>query len=144
MEDLTPPLMRTVRELRWRIASGLSMREALRLHLETATGSLAQDMREWWTLKARERDLARPAAFRGHLRGALLETVERGLAGQPVLEPLQALEQEIERAAHDELARHLAALPFRLLIPLLLFQFPAFLILLLGPLLRELGSAMGA
>lgn len=43
MEDPTPPLMRTVRELRWRIASGLSMREALRLHLESASGPLAQE-----------------------------------------------------------------------------------------------------
>ena len=143
MEDLTPPLLLMVRELRWRVASGLSMREAVRLHLESAPGQLADELREWWVLRARDRATTPPPSYRSHLRRAVIELIERGLAGQPTLEHLRALESEIENAAHDELSAHIAALPFRVLLPLLMFQFPAFLILLLGPLLRELGEKMG-
>jgi hypothetical protein len=34
-------------------------------------------------------------------------------------------------------------LPFKVLIPMLLFQFPAYLLLLLGPVLRELTQQIG-
>lgn len=58
--------------------------------------------------------------------------------GQPVLDHLAALEDEITKAADAELDIHISTLPFKMLIPLLLFQFPAYLVLLLGPALREL------
>ena len=143
MEGLTPPLLETVRELRWRISTGLSMREALRLHLESGRGQLVHGLREWWALKSHERGGRPPAIFHSHLRSSVLDVIERGLAGQPVAEHLRVLEEEIERAADDELSSHIAALPFRVLLPLLFLQFPAFLLLLLGPLLRELGEKMG-
>jgi hypothetical protein len=143
MEGLTPPLLHTIRELRWRISTGLSMREALRLHLESSSTTLAHDLREWWALKVHERNPPPPPTFSTPLRRAVLDVIERGLAGQPSLEHLQALEEEVERAAQNELDAHISSLPFKVLLPLLLFQFPAFLILLLGPLLRELNEKMG-
>ena len=143
MEGLTPPLMHTVRALRWRISTGLSMREALRLHLESSTSMLAHDLREWWALKAHDRNPPPPPTFSSPLRRAVLDVIERGLDGQPSLEHLHSLEEEVERAAQHELDEHVNSLPFKVLLPLLLFQFPAFLILLLGPLLRELNEKMG-
>lgn len=142
MEDLTPPLLTAVREIRWRISSGRSMREAMRMHLDRTHNSFAQTLREWWTLKAQ----GRPAGlekFKTHYQRAFLSLVDRGCAGQPTLEHLTALETEIERAAESELELHVATLPFKMLVPLLLFQFPAYLILLLGPVLRELTRQMG-
>jgi hypothetical protein len=70
--------------------------------------------------------------------------VERGCNGQPVIEYLEGLEKEIDFASHAELDLHISTLQFKALIPLLLFQFPAYLVLLLGPLLRELQNQLVA
>lgn len=142
MEDLTPPLLSAVREVRWRIGSGRSMKEAVSLYLETAANEFAVRLREWWTLKQQGRESS-ANSFPTHLQQAFLHLIERGLAGQPVLEALTALENEVDSAAQNELELFLAALPFKVLLPMLAFQFPAYMILLLGPMLRELGRQMG-
>ena len=75
---------------------------------------------------------------------ALWDLVDRGLAGEPISSALLALHDEVARAARAELELHVATLPFKMLIPLLLFQFPAHLLLLLGPMLRDLTRSLGA
>lgn len=142
MEDLIPPLLTAVREVRWRIASGRSMKEAVRLHLEQAHSPFAHRLREWWALKAQGRE-NQAKHFKTHYQKAFLNLIERGCAGQPTLDHLTALEDEIAKAAEAELELHIATLPFKMLIPLLIFQFPAYVILLLGPALRELTRQMG-
>lgn len=139
METLTPPLLGATRELRWQLGAGRSMREALRRYLETAHDDVAAELRERST-----RQGAGSIAVGGSpYRRALWDLIERGCAGQPVLEPLTALEEEIEAAALAELDAHVSSLPFKVLLPLLFLQFPAHLILLLGPMLREVRSALG-
>jgi hypothetical protein len=71
-------------------------------------------------------------------RRALGEIVVSGLRGQPVLLHLEELRGEIEKACEIEIKRRLELLPMKMLVPLLLFQFPAFLLLLFGPLLGRL------
>ncbi|MEN0059151.1 MAG: hypothetical protein AAGB31_09985, partial [Bdellovibrio sp.] len=56
---------------------------------------------------------------------------------------LNRLEEEIIEACREEMAERLAQLPFILLVPLLLFQFPAFLLLLFGPLLNNFFHSLG-
>ena len=144
MEDLTPPLLTALRELRWRISSGRSMKESLRLYLDENTSPFSHHLREWWALKSQDRPTTALAPlFTSHYQKSALLLIERGLAGQPTLDHLCALEDEVELAAAFELEAHLQTLPFKVLIPLLLFQFPAYLILLLGPLLRDLQTQMG-
>lgn len=142
MENLTPPLLHAIREVRWAMQTGKAIKEAVQMYLSGAQNDLAAQLREFWVRKwqsgARE-----PFTFANHYRQAFWDLIERGCAGQPVMEGLTALESEVERAAQAEVDAHLAALPFKVLFPLLLFQFPAYLILLLGPLLRELSRQMG-
>ena len=76
-------------------------------------------------------------------RQTLLELLERGLAGEAIYQHLLQLEIEIIEACQDEMNEKLARLPFILLIPLLLFQFPAFLLLLFGPLLQNFFHSLG-
>ena len=52
--------------------------------------------------------------------------------------------REVEAAAELELQAHVAQLPLKVLLPLLFFQFPAYLLLLLGPVLRELSRSLGS
>lgn len=142
MEDLTPPLLNAIREVRWRLLTGRSMKESVLLYLDTAGDEFAARLREWWALTTQGRAPG-DSAFPTHLQKAFLNLLERGLSGQPTLEHLSALESEVEDAAESELELFLAALPFKVLLPLLIFQFPAYLILLLGPLLRDLTRQMG-
>ena len=120
------------------------MREAIRLYFDDASSPFSHRLREWWALKIQDRLPKNHAqVFSSHYQRAFVDLIQRGCAGQPTLDHLSALEDEIEKAAQAELELHIATLPFKVLIPLLLFQFPAFLILLLGPLLRELAHQLG-
>ncbi len=140
MEDLTPPLLHAVREVRWHMNSGKAMKESLQCYLDGTLDSFSLELRRNWILKQKGGSIPQ---LRSHLAQSFWNLVERGLAGQPAHEALGVLEIEVERAAERELDEHLAALPFKVLIPLLLFQFPAYLLLLLGPMLRELTRQMG-
>ncbi len=77
-------------------------------------------------------------------RNILLQTLERGLKGEPIYGFLGELETEIIKACEHSLSQSLGRLPFILLVPLLLFQLPAFMILLFGPILSRFLEAMGA
>lgn len=81
--------------------------------------------------------------FASHWQEAFWELLERGCGGQPISEALLQLQEEVEKAVDHELELHIAGLPFKALVPLLLFQFPAFLLLLLGPIVRELQRSLG-
>lgn len=76
-------------------------------------------------------------------RRVLMHTLERGLNGEPIYNYLVSLEEEIIKACETSLSSSLGRLPFLLLIPLLLFQLPAFLALLFGPLLSQFFEALG-
>jgi len=141
MENLTPPLLVAVRELRWSISNGNAMKEALQSYLDGAHDALALELRRQLIRKMQG---ALRLKFSSYREQALWDLIERGMAGQPTLEALQALEAEVEQAAQSEIDAHLAELPFRVLIPLILFQFPAYLLLLLGPMLRSLSQQMGS
>jgi len=144
MESLTPPVLNLARELHWRIRTGHSMRESVRSALAQDSSAYARRLREWWELQAQNSKHIDPKSyFSSPYQIALADLISRGCAGQPTSETLSSLCDEIENAANDEIETHINSLPFKLLIPLLLFQFPAFLILLIGPLLRELQHQMG-
>lgn len=142
MESVTPPLISAIQEIRWSILAGHSAKESVRLYIEGG-GEMAAELRERWVLRANPSSAATARPFKSHYRRALWELIERGCSGQPVLEALSGLQEEAARAAQAELDHHLSVLPFKVLIPLLLFQFPAHLILLLGPLLRDLNRQFG-
>ncbi len=144
MEHLIPPPLQFARELHWRLLSGQSMRESMRLCLESSPSSFAALLGEWWGQYLRDVTSApNLKLFPTRHQEALIDLILRGACCQPTTEALAALCLEMETAAAAELEEHIGKLPFKLLIPLLLFYFPAFLILLLGPLLRELQQQMG-
>ena len=76
-------------------------------------------------------------AIKGPHRRALAELLCAGLAGQSILSQLNELRDELVRASEIELKAYVDLLPLKMLVPLLLFQFPAFLTLLFGPLLSK-------
>lgn len=65
-----------------------------------------------------------------------LEILSQGLLGHSIYERIKAFEEEVIEVCKDEFQRELDKLPYVLMIPLLLFMFPAYLLLLLGPILN--------
>ena len=145
MESLIPPLLTAIQSLRLSIGAGRSPKDAFRTYLDENNDGLAAEYRELWL--ARQADVPAdrwPRGPRGVYARALWDLAQRGFAGEPILHALVALDDEVARAARAELELHVSTLPFKMLIPLMLFQFPAHLLLLLGPILRDLTQTMGA
>ncbi len=76
-------------------------------------------------------------------RRALLELVASGLKGVPIANSLRELEIEVTRACENELEAFISALPMKTMLSLMLIQFPAFLILVFGPILTEMLRGFG-
>lgn len=70
-------------------------------------------------------------------RLGLLRVLYAGLAGEPIVQRLRELEIEIKLACDEEVDQFVSSLPLKGLLPILLIQFPAFLLLLFGPLIKE-------
>ncbi len=77
--------------------------------------------------------LLRDSKFR--LRRQLWVLLEKSRAGEPILPFLLALEEDAIAAFEEKAEQQTRKLPFLMLLPLLFFQFPAFGLLILGPLL---------
>ncbi len=144
MENLNPPLLQAIREVKWCMQTGKSMNEAVQYYLSDVQDEFSARLRKYWILRNQASSTPQDAVeWPTYYQRAFWSLVERGARGEPSLEALSALEVEVERAAQSELDEHLAVLPFKVLVPLLFFQFPAYLLLLLGPLLRELQRQLG-
>ncbi len=76
------------------------------------------------------------------LQKALLNLLQRGLKGESIYQQLVSLEEEVLEACQIEIQAFLLKLPVLMLIPMLLFQFPAFMILLFGPIVGQILTAL--
>jgi hypothetical protein len=145
MECLMPTCLSAIREIRWQMENGNSVRESIKAFTGQVHNEFADELRSWLQLRqSGETSHMSSTAFQSPQRRALISLLDRGLQGQPILESLKALEEEVLRAAMSELDGHIARLPFLSMIPLFLFQFPAYLLLLLGPLLSDLLKNLGS
>jgi hypothetical protein len=120
------------------LESGTSVRLAVKNYLLKHQNDFAADLVSWFENTQREQK--RPSNAKNPHRQALFDVLDLALQGGSVLPHLYELENEFKFACEQNLEDHLAKLPYKLMIPLLLFQFPAFLVLILGPLLSQLIS----
>lgn len=71
-------------------------------------------------------------------RRLVLDIIWRGLKGETILKHLPQLEFELELKSHERLDHFLKTLPIKVLLVVILFHFPALLILSLIPILNQL------
>jgi hypothetical protein len=141
MEGLAPPLKCLI-EIQSTMSNGESVRQGLMQYLQSASpkDGFATEVRTFLHLWEQGRDWR--ARIASHVaspyRRALLELIASALAGQSILPQLADLKVDMTEACEQDIRHHLELLPLKMLIPLLIFQFPAFLLLLFGPLLRNL------
>ncbi|MBX2988200.1 MAG: hypothetical protein KF802_09905 [Bdellovibrionaceae bacterium] len=139
MEGLNPALNLAL-TVRRSLEGGESTRAGLQAFAREK-GELAVFCRRW--LERRDRGADHMALLRelpSMHRRTLFIVFERGLRGEPIHEALCDAEKEVLEACRLEMDRHLALLPFRMMIPLLLFLFPAVLLLILAPFLDILST----
>lgn len=143
MEHIAPPLQ-LIADVKRAIESGSSVRSGVLSYIQASRDAFSKDVSKW--LSWREQ------GFESHLlaqkqssqyRRTLLELLERGIRGESIYQYLLQLEVETIEACDDEISRKITKLPFLLLVPLLLMQFPAFLLLLFGPLLENFFHSLG-
>lgn len=138
MDDLTPPFLRILRELIFLLESGDSMSVSLPKTMAVGHGEFLANLNHAWALKRQAHPIDIKTIFKNPYYEIFWELVERGLSAQPVVPSLKHLLEEAESLSRADLERHISLLPFKALVPLLFFQFPAFLVLMIGPLLRGL------
>lgn len=136
MENIAPPL-RLVMSLRRSIENGDSMASALRKYLGQSEDDLTSEitkllLQQPLTSEDREKHSFSPC------REALFTVIQSGLAGQSVFAPLVQLEKEILALSYIDIEKTIQKIPLQLIWPVLFMQFPAYLMLLLGPLLDYL------
>lgn len=137
MESLAPPL-KLCFEVRLAMECGHALPTALRQILPSIEIEFRQDVIRLLYYFEQHGDV-RGVAFESTslYRKSLLAILSAGLMREPIGQRLQDLESELAFACEEQIDEFVAALPLKGLIPTLLVQFPAFFILLFGPLLRE-------
>jgi len=142
VENIAPPLEMLL-SVRWSLEKGDSVRAAILTYIDEISDSRwKEDVLLWWSLCNMRGDTQSAHQRQKSLyRRTLLQTLEQGLAGASIYQQICQLEEETCQACEDEIERYSALLSIRALIPLLFFQFPAFFVLLLGPLLATVLEA---
>lgn len=133
MEYLAPSL-EFLRKLQAEMKSGKALSLILPELLSHQHTDFHKRMRQWWF---HYQNGHRRPEFSTHYQRALVTIIESGLSGAPIFEHLEELEEEVAEELKRQIDAHLESLPFKLLLPLVLLFFPAFIILLFGPLLNQ-------
>ena len=141
MVYLAPPL-KALLEIRLQIEHGVSVPQAIRVYVQRyKEDSFSKELAFWLFAKEAGKNYSKEV-FNTPYRKHLLELLSRGLRGEPILSALSDFEQNLIFASYEDMEQYLQKLPFLSLIPLMLFAFPAFFLLLAGPLLLDLLSAL--
>jgi len=142
MEGLNP-LLHLLIQVRLGLERGDALKTVLKEYLNRYQTEMTPALQEWVSHLEQGRSSSTELRFwnTSH-RQALLMTFHRGIRGESILPALIALEQDVFAACEEELERRAALLPLQCLVPLLLFQFPALMILILGPILSQLMASL--
>lgn len=143
MEDLAPPFVLAT-EIRRGLENGEHVRIAVKKFLDGKKSDFHSVVLKWFLLVERgEKTDLLLATVQSPYRRSLLSLCEKSFKGASISNPLKDLEEEIANATQAEVDAFISKLPLLALIPLLLFQFPAFMLLLVGPILSEAMMTLG-
>lgn len=142
MEYLAPPL-KMLLHVQLKIKSGISVQSAIQSYVQDNLDCpLAKQTEFWLFCHQTGKTFNTKELSKKIYRRALIDIFERGLKGEPILSILQEFQEELKDISKQNLDQQIQKLPFLTLIPLFVFQVPAFLLLLLGPILLNLSSQL--
>jgi hypothetical protein len=146
MENLIPPSLSFVRDVRNALEDGSSLKSGIEIFLARGLNwEFRNHVIQWWAFQFQTSAESVPplqVKLPPHV-DLLLELLESGMRGASVSSPLARLEEEIFRLTQDEIQMEIDLMPYRFMIPTLLFFFPALMCLLVGPVLSEVLEVLG-
>ncbi|MCB0412889.1 MAG: hypothetical protein KDD50_01055 [Bdellovibrionales bacterium] len=143
LENLAPPLV-LLYEIKLSLARGDSIHSCLKHYFSENHDEYSNLVLKWYHLRERDVELSYQLlkSIKSPYRRALLDLIEISLIGGSIFDYIEALEREILSACHSEIKEYLDILPLKTLLPLLLFQFPAYLLLMIGPMMNSLSESL--
>ncbi len=140
MENIAPPLQLLI-EVRFAMEKGIPVKKAILAYIDQdPTDRWRSELATWLRLaennKPSELSQSRMSITRKHC----LEVLFRGIKGEAIYSQICSLEEEVFKSSQLELDEFIATLPIKSLIPLLFLQFPALILMLIGPLLSSFFS----
>lgn len=144
MDDLAQPYV-FVETLRYCLESGESLMAIIKRYTKETHGEFSLTVAEWFERSQLERYVA--GDFQKTLplyRKSIFDLLDLARSGASIIEPLKSMEKELVQICEHDLNRHVDKLPFKLMIPMLLLQFPAVMMLLIGPLLIQFLTEVGS
>lgn len=134
------PSISFIQDLKTNIEQGVSLQQSIQQLVNKPENTFTLKISLWFSYF--QKSDRNPVVFPTQYQKSLVEILEQGLNGAPVYEHLGMLEQEMCREFERQWKSYLESLPLKLSLPLLLFFFPAYVILLFGPLLVQFLSGV--
>ena len=129
------PSIEFVMGVKSRMERGESLASCIEQQLRGQSDGFSLQMRRWW--QGYTSGCSWDEGIKTTYQRALLKILEEGLKGAPVHQSLCQLEVEMCDEFERQWKLYLDSLPSRLSLPLLFLFFPAYVILLFGPLLNQ-------
>lgn len=127
-----------IESLRYELESGASLLPIIRRYIQESSNDLSEQLEVWLANTQTQRlptgELQKNWPI---YRKSIFDLLDLSRSGVSIIEPLQSMEQELLKICENDLQRHLDRLPFKLMIPMLFFQFPSVMLLLIGPLMVQ-------
>lgn len=142
MENLNETL-KCLLAIRLDIECGESIRTALLKYCKVQSSTYSKLLREWLFCLEQKKDVSDLLQQVDDYERAFFEILEMGLTGYGVYERIITFEVELIEKCKYEIEKEIDQLPYKLMLPLFLLQFPAYLILILGPLLNHFIQSTG-
>lgn len=139
MEHLAPPYQ-FILELIYELESGGTVRAAVKKYVEVHQNEFCLILKHWMHRQQYGDQTLVVPELKSSYQKAIWDLLQLSQQGVSLLGPLYEVEKELRFVCEEKLEQHLSTLPYKMLIPLLFFQFPALLLLLLGPLIGQLLS----
>jgi hypothetical protein len=136
--EIIAPSLELLLEVRFGIEKGVGIKPVIDGYIQSqGHNDWGQKLGLWLKLQEMGRPTQSLLAELSFARRQVLEVLEQGLRGEAIYSQLCSLQEELVQATELEIDEFVVKLPLKSLIPLLFLQFPAFLLLLLGPFLTE-------
>lgn len=135
------PVLECITEVQSSLMSGESIKAGIVSYIKqgSSTALLQMQCKSFLILQESGQELSKLTSnIKSDLTISLFHLLERGLKGEPITEYLEELKHFTIEQSEKDIANFLSVLPFKAMIPLFLFQLPALLIILFGPLIVNL------
>lgn len=128
-------LLLLVKELTFHLSSGLSLRSAIS---EFSQSNLSIKVKNLVFNFDRGVEINKNHFGKGILLETAVDVLIVGLSGYPIIKYLKKLEEQLFQQIEVDLQSKVQQLPVKVLIPVLFLMLPAYLIVMIGPILKQL------